>query len=446
VGAINYMFMGRNQRYIPGGAIIDIFLEARSVIAPPTYIVDTINHHPQTNLTRKESSMNNELSLRYGCNPHQTPARLFIQKGDIPFQVINGSLGYINALDALNAWQLVQELDEAVQLPAAASFKHVSPSGAAVGVPLTEPLRRSYRVDDIELSPLTTAYARARGTDRLCSFGDWVALSRPVDLLTAKMLQREVSDGVIAPGYDPDALSLLRSKKNGGYVILEMHADYRPPEMEHREVFGITLEQKRNDLPLTPDLLKNIVTKNKSFSASAFRDALVALITLKYTQSNSVCLAVDGQVIGVGAGQQSRIHCTRLAAGKSEMWFLRQHPAVLTLKFKPGVRRPDKDNAIDLYLREDATDLEDRSLRDVLADRPPRLTAEEKRQWLNQMRDVVLGSDGYFPFRDSIDRGQRCGVQYVVQPGGSTRDEQIVQACNEYGMTMACTGVRLFHH
>lgn len=387
-----------------------------------------------------------ELLLRYGCNPHQTPARAYSKTGKLPFQVLNGGAGYINLLDALNAWQLVRELKLAVGLSAAASFKHVSPSGAALAMPMSDVLRRACRVDDLDLSPLATAYARARGTDRLCSFGDFVALSDMVDLPTAQLIRREVSDGVIAPGYEPEALALLSAKKGGKYVVLQMDPDYEPPQMESREVFGVTLEQRRNDLQLTPAVLQDIVTRQREFPAHAMTDALVALISLKYTQSNSVCLAVDGQVIGMGAGQQSRIHCTRLAASKADTWYLRQHPAALDLKFKRGVQRPDKDNAVDLFLRDDLTAAEERAWREVFAEVPVRLTAAEKRAWLDGMRGVVLGSDAFFPFRDSIDRGQQSGVKYVVQPGGSNRDDLVIQACDEYGMVMAFSGVRLFHH
>jgi phosphoribosylaminoimidazolecarboxamide formyltransferase/IMP cyclohydrolase len=387
-----------------------------------------------------------ELLLRYGCNPHQTPARAYMRTGKLPFQVLNGSAGYINLLDALNAWQLVRDLKRAVGAPAAASFKHVSPSGAAIGLPLNEPLRRAYRVDDLELSPLATAYARARGTDRLCSFGDFVALSDTVDVPTAQLIRREVSDGVIAPGYEPEAFAILSAKKGGKYVVLQIDPAYEPPQMESREVFGVTLEQRRNDLQISSANLQNIVTRERAFPAPAVTDALVALIALKYTQSNSVCLAVDGQVIGVGAGQQSRIHCTRLAASKADTWYLRQHPAVLDLKFKRGVQRPDKDNAVDLYLRDDLTAAEEQAWREVFAEVPVRLTPAEKRAWLDGLQNVVLGSDAFFPFRDSIDCARRSGVKYVVQPGGSNRDEQVIQACDEYSMLMVFSGVRLFHH
>jgi phosphoribosylaminoimidazolecarboxamide formyltransferase/IMP cyclohydrolase len=387
-----------------------------------------------------------ELLLRYGCNPHQTPARAYARAGELPFEVLNGSAGYINLLDALNSWQLVRELKRAVGMPAAASFKHVSPSGAAVGRPMSEVLRRACRVDDLDLSPLATAYARARGTDRLCSFGDFVALSDTVDLPTAQLIRREVSDGIIAPAYEPEALALLSAKKGGKYAVLQIDAAYEPPAQESREVFGVTLEQRRNDLQINPAMLQNIVTHEREFPAPAVTDALIAMIALKYTQSNSVCLAVDGQVIGMGAGQQSRIHCTRLAASKADIWYLRQHPAVLDLKFKRGVQRPDKDNAVDLYLRDDLTAAEESAWREAFAEVPVRLTAAEKRAWLDGMQNVVLGSDAFFPFRDSIDRGRQSGVKYVVQPGGSNRDDLVVQACNDYGMVMAFSGVRLFHH
>jgi phosphoribosylaminoimidazolecarboxamide formyltransferase/IMP cyclohydrolase len=387
-----------------------------------------------------------ELKLRYGCNPHQAPARVYVETGILPFNVLNGAPGYINLLDALNSWQLVKELKQAINLPAAASFKHVSPSGAAVGIPLSDTLRQAYFVQDLELSPLATAYARARGVDRMSSFGDWVALSDPVDVATARLINREVSDGVIAPGYDPAALAILSKKKQGKYVVLEIDPNYAPELMEAREVFGITLEQRRNDRLVTPADFQNIVTKNKDLPASAVRDLRVAWITLKYTQSNSVCFAVDGQVIGVGAGQQSRIHCARLAGMKADLWYLRQHPATLDLKFIPDIKRPDRDNAIDQYLRDDVTTAERSGWKDVFAEIPLQLTAQEKREWLAGLKNVVLGSDAFFPFRDSIDRAQQSGVKYVLQPGGSNRDDAVIQACDEYGMAMIFSGVRLFHH
>jgi phosphoribosylaminoimidazolecarboxamide formyltransferase / IMP cyclohydrolase len=371
--------------------------------------------------------MYNELRLRYGCNPHQLPARAYTQSGHLPFQVLNGSVGYINLLDALNAWQLVRELKEATGQVAAASFKHVSPSGAALGLPLADALRKAYRVDDLELSPVASAYARARGTDRVCSFGDWVAVSDSVDSSLARLLQREVSDGIIAPAYEPEALAMLSRKRQGKYVILEMDADFMPPALEVRDVFGVTLEQARNKARLDAGLLENTVTRSTDWPASAQRDAVVALITLKYTQSNSVCIALYGQTIGIGAGQQSRIHCTEIACSKAEMWYLRQSPDALALDFRPEVRRPDRDNAVDQYLRKN-------------------LTSERRDKWLPGLQDAVLGSDGYIPFRDSIDRAIRSGVGYVVQPGGSNRDEEVIEACNQYGIVMAHTGVRLFHH
>ncbi len=389
----------------------------------------------------------NELILRYGCNPHQVPARVYMKNGAcLPIQALNGSPGYINLLDALNSWQLVKELKATLGLPAAASFKHVSPSGAAVGFPLNDVLKQAYFVLDLELSPLAAAYARARGVDRMSSFGDWVALSDTVDVPTAKLISREVSDGVIAPDYIPEALEILRSKKGAKYVVLAIDPGYEPDSMETREVFGITFEQRRNDRPVTVDDFKNIVTSRRDLPENAMRDMVIAWITLKYTQSNSVCFAVDGQVIGVGAGQQSRIHCTRLAGAKADLWRLRQHPAVLDLPFKPDTKRPERDNAIDQYLREDVTPAEREGWSDVFTQIPVQLTPEEKRGWLAGLTDVVLGSDAFFPFRDSIDRGVMSGVKYVLQPGGSNRDDVVIQACDHYGMTMVFTGVRLFHH
>ena len=387
-----------------------------------------------------------EIVLRYGCNPHQVPARVYIQKGDIPLAVLNSAPGYINLLDALNSWQLVKELKRALNLPAAASFKHVSPSGAAVATALSPALQKAYFVDDMELSPLAVAYARARGSDRMSSFGDWVALSDALDVPTARLLSREVSDGVIAPAYEPEALEILRSKKGGKYVVLQIDPDYEPEPVERREVYGITFEQRRNDRMVTRDDFRNVVTQKTELSESAVRDMIIAWITLKYTQSNSVCYAVDGQVIGVGAGQQSRIHCTRLAGTKADLWRLRQHPAVIGLQFRSEVKRPDRDNAIDQYLREDVTPAEREIWQDIFPATPRQLTAEEKRQWLSGMQNVILGSDAFFPFRDSIDRAAMSGVRYVLQPGGSNRDDIVIQACDEYGMVMVFTGVRLFHH
>jgi phosphoribosylaminoimidazolecarboxamide formyltransferase / IMP cyclohydrolase len=390
--------------------------------------------------------MTKEIALRYGANPNQTPARAHMKNGDLPLQVINSAPGYINLLDALNSWQLVRELKQAVGLPAAASFKHVSPSGAAVGIPLPDALRKAYFVDDLELSPLAAAYARARGVDRMSSFGDWIALSDPVDVSTAKLIHREVSDGIIAPAYEPAALEILKGKKKGKYVVVQIDPVYKPEPMESREVFGITLEQHRNDRPVSRADFENIVTKKKDLPETAVRDMMVAWIALKYTQSNSVCFALDGQVIGVGAGQQSRIHCTRLAGVKADLWRLRQHPAVLGLKFRQGIARPDRDNAIDQFLRDDVTPSERAGWDTIFAEMPRPIPPEEKRSWLNGMKGVVLGSDAFFPFRDSIDRASQSGVQYVLQPGGSNRDDAVIQACDEYGMLMVFSGIRLFHH
>lgn len=388
----------------------------------------------------------NEIILRYGCNPHQTPARIYSQERRLPITVLGGAPGYINLLDALNSWQLVKELRQALGLPAAASFKHVSPAGAAVATPLSEELKRAYFVDDLKLSPLASAYARARGADRMSSFGDWAALSEIVDLPTARLLHREVSDGIIAPGYEEEALSILKSKKKGKYVILEMDLDYKPRDLEIREVFGIIFKQKRNNLMIDLSLLKKIVTKNQELPDFAKRDLLLATITLKYTQSNSVCFAFDGQVIGLGAGQQSRIHCTRLAASKADSWYLRQHPAILGLKFKEGIGRPERNNAIDQYLNQELTPAEKKGGEEVFEKVPKKLSQEEKQEWLKRLQGVSLSSDAYFPFRDNIDRAEQSGVRYVLQPGGSVRDKEVIQACNEYGMVMAFSGVRLFHH
>ncbi len=391
--------------------------------------------------------MAKELFLRYGCNPHQVPARVFMESGDLPVQVLNSAPGYINLLDALNAWQLVRELKQVLGLPAAASFKHVSPSGAAVAaVPLTDTLKEVYAVAGRDMSPLAEAYARARGVDRMSSFGDWVAFSDMVDITAAQLLVREVSDGVIAPGYAPEALELLRRKKEGKYVVLQIDPAYEPGMMERREVFGITFEQRRNDRPVTPADLQNIVTQNKELPESAVRDMQVAWITLKYTQSNSVCFALDGQVIGVGAGQQSRIHCTRLAGAKADLWRLRQHPRILELPFRPGVKRPERDNTIDQFLQPDVTAAEKAVWGEVFSNIPAQFSAEEKRTWLDGLNGAVLGSDAFFPFRDSIDRAALSGVSHVLQPGGSNRDDLVIQACDEYGMTMVFSGVRLFHH
>ena len=391
----------------------------------------------------------NELELKYGCNPNQKPSRIFMKNGqDLPIQVLCGRPGYINFLDALNGWQLVSELKKATGLPAATSFKHVSPAGAAVGLPLTETLAKIYWVDDLgELSPLASAYARARGADRMSSFGDFIALSDVCDVDTARIIKREVSDGVIAPGYEPKALELLKAKKNGNYNVIQIDPDYRPEPVERKQVYGVVFEQGRNELDITEELLKNIVTENQDLPETAKRDLLISLITLKYTQSNSVCYVKDGQAIGIGAGQQSRVHCTRLAGGKADNWFLRQAPQVLNLPFAPHIKRADRDNAIDVYIGEDYMDvLADGAWEKVFSVKPPVFTKEEKRAWLDQMQDVALGSDAFFPFGDNIDRAHKSGVKYVAQPGGSVRDDDVINACNKYGMAMAFTGIRLFHH
>ena len=385
------------------------------------------------------------IPLRYGLNPHQKPARLILDEHSPRIEVLNGAPGYINMLDALNAWQLVRELKEALGLPAAASFKHVSPAGAGVGVPLSDSLKKAYFVDDMELSPLATAYARARGADRVSSFGDFVSLSDKCDIATASLIKREISDGIIAPGFEDGVLDILRSKRGGSYLAIQIDPDYQPPEMEMRTVFGVTLEEKRNDARIDAGVLTNVVTAKKDIPPDAQRDLVVSLITLKYTQSNSVCFAYDGQAIGVGAGQQSRVHCTRLAGGKADLWWLRQHPRVLGLRFREGLNRAEKNNAIDVFLLEEPTPQE---LAQLAADLPgaQRLTKEEKRAWLDKLTGVSLGSDAYFPFRDSIDRASRSGVKYIAEPGGSNRDEEVIAAANEYGMAMAFTGIRLFHH
>lgn len=387
-----------------------------------------------------------EMILRYGCNPHQTHARIYSREGVLPFNVLNGSPGYINMLDALNAWQLVKELKKALDLPAAASFKHVSPAGAAVDVPLGDALKKSHFVDDMEMSPLADAYARARGADRVSSYGDCVALSNTVDVPTARLLNREVSDVVIAPGYEERALEILRKKKGGKYVVIEIDPDYEPEDLETREVFGIQFEQKRNNLEVTSDLFKNIVTDNKELPPSAVRDLIVATTTIKYTQSNTIGFAIDGQAIGIGAGQQSRIHCARLAGDKADRWFLRQHPTVLGLKWRKGVGRPERNNAIDLYLQEKLTSIERQVMESTLEEVPPQFTSQERSDWLSKMTDVVLSSDAFMPFRDTIDRAYQSGVKYVVQPGNSIRDEEVIKACNDYGMVMVFSGIRFFHH
>ncbi|MBO4266310.1 MAG: phosphoribosylaminoimidazolecarboxamide formyltransferase [Lachnospiraceae bacterium] len=390
-----------------------------------------------------------ELELKYGCNPNQKPSRIYrADGGDLPITVLNGRPGYINLLDALNGWQLVSELKAATGLPAATSFKHVSPAGAAIGRPLSDTMKKIYFVDDLgDLSPLACAYARARGADRMSSFGDFVALSDVCDLSTAMILKREVSDGVIAPGYDPDALEVLSAKKKGNYAVIRIDKDYKPAPVEHKEVFGITFEQGRNDIEINDSLLTNIVTKNKDLPEEAKHDLLISLITLKYTQSNSVCYAKDGQAIGIGAGQQSRVHCVRLAGQKADNWFLRQSPKVLELDFAEGIGRADRDNAIDNYIGDTYMDvLGDNVWQKYFKTRPDVYSAEEKRKWLDKMNGVSLGSDAFFPFRDNIDRGAKSGVKYIVQPGGSVRDDLVIEACDEYKMVMVCNGVRLFHH
>ena len=390
-----------------------------------------------------------ELELKYGCNPNQKPSKIFMEgEGELPIRVLNGKPGYINFLDALNGWQLVRELKEATGLPAATSFKHVSPAGAAVGRPLGETLRKIYWVDDLgELTPLASAYARARGADRMSSFGDFIALSDVCDACTARLIKREVSDGVIAPGYEPEALEILKSKKKGGYNVIEIDPSYEPAPLERKQVFGITFEQGHNNLKIDRSLLENIVTRNRQLPDQAAEDLLIALITLKYTQSNSVCYVKDGQAIGIGAGQQSRIHCTRLAGQKADNWFLRQAPKVLNLPFKEDIKRADRDNAIDVYIGDDPMDvLADGRWEAVFTEKPAPFTREEKRAWLDQMTGVALGSDAFFPFGDNIDRAKKSGVLYVAQPGGSVRDDQVIAACDQYNMVMAFTGVRLFHH
>ena len=390
-----------------------------------------------------------ELELKYGCNPNQKPSKIFMEgEGELPIRVLNGKPGYINFLDALNGWQLVRELKEATGLPAATSFKHVSPAGAAVGRPLGETLRKIYWVDDLgELTPLASAYARARGADRMSSFGDFIALSDVCDACTARLIKREVSDGVIAPGYEPEALEILKSKKKGGYNVIEIDPSYEPAPLERKQVFGITFEQGHNNLKIGRSLLENIVTRNRQLPDQAAEDLLIALITLKYTQSNSVCYVKDGQAIGIGAGQQSRVHCTRLAGNKADNWFLRQAPKVLNLPFKEDIKRADRDNAIDVYIGDDPMDvLADGRWEAVFTEKPALFTREEKRAWLDQMTGVALGSDAFFPFGDNIDRAKKSGVLYVAQPGGSVRDDQVIATCDQYNMVMAFTGVRLFHH
>ncbi len=389
-----------------------------------------------------------ELELKYGCNPNQKPSRIYMEKGELPIQVRNGKPGYINFLDAFNGWQLVSELKKVTGLPAATSFKHVSPAGAAVGLPLSEVEAKIYWVDDLgELSPLACAYARARGADRMSSFGDFISLSDVCDVDTARIIKREVSDGVIAPGYEPEALEILKQKKKGNYNIIEIDPDYVPAMVERKEVFGITFEQGRNELKIDKEFLSNVVTKNKEIPDSAKIDLIISLITLKYTQSNSVCYAKGGQAIGIGAGQQSRIHCTRLAGSKADNWFLRQAPKVMNLPFVDKIGRADRDNTIDLYIGEDYMDvLAEGEWQKFFTEKPEVFTREEKRAWLDQMQDVALGSDAFFPFGDNIERAFKSGVKYVAQPGGSVRDDHVIEACDKHGMAMCFTGIRLFHH
>ncbi|MFV0362335.1 MAG: phosphoribosylaminoimidazolecarboxamide formyltransferase [Suipraeoptans sp.] len=390
-----------------------------------------------------------EIQLKYGCNPNQKPSKIYMRDGsELPVTVLNGKPGYINFLDAFNGWQLVKELKKATRLPAATSFKHVSPAGAAVGLPLSDTLAKIYWVDDLgELSPLACAYARARGADRMSSFGDFIALSDICDVCTAKMIAREVSDGIIAPGYDTEALEILKAKKKGNYNIVQMDTNYSPKETEIKEVYGIAFKQGRNELNIDKDFFTDVVTENKNLTEQAKIDMAISLITLKYTQSNSVCFVKDGQAIGIGAGQQSRIHCTRLAGNKADNWWLRQSPQVLDLKFKEDIRRADRDNSIDLYIGEDYMDvLADGIWENFFEVKPEVFTSEAKREWLDKLTDVVLGSDAFFPFGDNIDRAKRSGVKYIAQPGGSVRDDNVIEACNKYDMVMAFTGIRLFHH
>lgn len=391
--------------------------------------------------------MAKELELKYGCNPNQKPSKIYMKNGELPIEVLNGKPGYINFLDAFNSWQLVKELKEATGLPAATSFKHVSPAGAAVGIPLSDTLKQIYFVDDLELSPLACAYAMARGADRMSSYGDFIALSDVCDKETATIIAREVSDGIIAPGYTDEALEILKGKRKGNYNIIKIDENYTPEPIETKDVYGITFEQGRNEILINEDLLKDIPTDNKIFTDSAKRDLIIALITLKYTQSNSVCYAKDGQVIGVGAGQQSRIHCTRLAGNKADIWYLRQHPKVLNLKFKKDIGRPDRDNTIDVYLSDDYMDvLADGIWQNLFEEKPEPLTGEGKRAWLKTLTGVALGSDAFFPFGDNIERAKRSGVSFITQPGGSIRDDNVILTCNKYNIVMAFTKNRLFHH
>lgn len=392
--------------------------------------------------------MSTEMSLKYGCNPNQKPSRIFMESGELPIEILNGNPGYINLLDAFNGWQLVRELKASTGLCAATSFKHVSPAGAAVGLPLSDTLKKIYFVDDLgELSPMACAYARARGADRMSSYGDFVALSDTCDKDTAIMLQREVSDGIIAPDYTSEALEILKSKRKGTYNVIKINPDYVPEDIERKQVFGVTFEQGRNNLLIDNDMLENIVTENKDIPEDKKRDLIISLITLKYTQSNSVCYVKDGQAIGIGAGQQSRIHCTRLAGNKADIWWLRQAPQVLNLKFVDGIRRPDRDNAIDIYISDEYMDvLADGAWQNIFKEKPPIFTKEEQKEWLAKNTDVCLGSDAFFPFGDNIERAKKSGVSYIAEPGGSIRDDHVISTCNKYNMAMAFTGIRLFHH
>ncbi|MGN1481932.1 phosphoribosylaminoimidazolecarboxamide formyltransferase [Porcipelethomonas sp.] len=392
--------------------------------------------------------MSEEMFLKYGCNPNQKPSRIYVENGKLPITVLNGKPGYINLLDAFNGWQLVKELKDATGMCAATSFKHVSPAGAAIGLPLSDTLKKIYFVDDLgELSPMACAYARARGADRMSSYGDFVALSDTCDVPTAKMLQREVSDGIIAPDYTPEALEILKSKRKGTYNIIKIDSEYVPEEIERKQVFGVTFEQGRNNLKINKDILNNIVTENKNIPDDKKNDLLISLITLKYTQSNSVCYVKNGQAIGIGAGQQSRIHCTRLAGNKADIWWLRQAPQVLNLKFVDGIRRPDRDNAIDVYISDEYMDvLADGAWQNIFKEKPPVFTKEDQKAWLSKNTDVCLGSDAFFPFGDNIERAKKSGVSYIAEPGGSIRDDNVISTCNKYNIAMAFTGIRLFHH
>jgi phosphoribosylaminoimidazolecarboxamide formyltransferase/IMP cyclohydrolase len=427
----------------------DTTLPTRQTLALKAFQHTAVYDDAIANFMRQQfPHSHSQLTLRYGVNPHQTPAQIYTMQGELPLKVLNGSPGTINLLDALNGWPLVRELKAALDLPAAASFKHVSPAGAAVAVPLSRQEARAYFVDDLlgELTPLATAYARARGADRMSSFGDWVALSDPVDLMTARLIAREVSDGVIAPGYEPEALEILKQKKNGRYPIIQIDPDYTPPLLERREVFGITFSQRRNDAEINELLLLNVVSASQELPDSAKRDLIVAIIATKYAQSNTVSYALNGQVIGLGAGQQSRIHCTRLAGDKADNWWLRQHPRVLSFQFKDEVKRAVRNNAIDLFVLDEVGETERPSWEALFEIVPPPLTYAERREWLNQLEEVAASSDAFFPFRDNIDRLQRSGVKYVIEPGGSVRDEDVIAAADAYGMTLIFSGLRLFHH